>query len=187
MKKTLYVLLAGLALLAFAMPITTSAALIPISEGAPVTDLTNLGIFANPGVVLFQDPPGPPSGDASDILIFFTDTVAGPQFGHTIAAECSDPFIGPGSTIDAGDTPCDTLLAPFGIKTPTTFDLAVAEAPAVNGTETTVYVPGPGQPGFGNGNYGVISDTPEPASLALLGGGLLGLAALVRKRKKLFG
>jgi hypothetical protein len=187
MKKKLYVLLAGLALLAFAMPLTTSAAPIPISEGAPVTDLTNLGIFATPGVVLFQDPPGPPNGDASDILIFFTDTVAGPQFGHTIAAECSDPFIGPGSTIDAGDTPCDTLLAPFGIKTPTTFDLAVAEAPAVNGTETTVYVPGPGQPGFGNGNYGVISDTPEPASLALLGGGLLGLAALVRKRKKLFG
>jgi PEP-CTERM motif len=58
------------------------------------------------------------------------------------------------------------------------------------GNNSALYTPGPGQPGFdaSGPTYDLISDgaaaVPEPASIAILGAGLLGVAFFSRRRRR---
>lgn len=55
-----------------------------------------------------------------------------------------------------------------------------------NNTSSVLYTPDPGQPGYVPGfsvTYDIISDTPEPATILLLGSSLLGAAVVLRRRR----
>ena len=65
--------------------------------------------------------------------------------------------------------------------------LNIDEVTFANGVEGAIYTPVAGQPGFVAGascpvTYVLISDTPEPSSLLLLGSGLVAVAGALRPR-----
>jgi PEP-CTERM motif-containing protein len=131
---------------------------------------------------------GPPSLVAGDVLM--TDADCGGCFLDFIRfnpAGTGDPSY-PASLLfysdnisgadSLGDTP----------SPPGAFYPNVVSIPEVGpeGNNGAFYTPTAGQPGFVSGfnvSYHFISDTPEPGTLGLLGIGLLGLAASIRRRQ----
>jgi hypothetical protein len=80
--------------------------------------------------------------------------------------------------VDGFDSPADTVGPPGALY---------ANVSAIN--EGAIYTPLAGQPGFVAGasapvTYKFLSEIPEPATLPLLGSGLIGLAVVLRKRRQ---
>lgn len=118
--------------------------------------------------------------DNSDIFLWIAvNDVNGLQIA-TDFAFCSDR-----NTADAGDPVipgCSDLTVNQFLGQN---HLEILEGLLIDGVEHTFYTPQAGQPGssaFSNPSYDLISDTPEPASFMLFGGGLLGLAAAATRR-----
>ena len=120
------------------------------------------------------------TNDNSDIFLWIAVNNGLGQQIATNFAFCSDVI-----TADAGDP----FIAGCSDLTVNQFlgqnHLEILEAALIGGVENTPYTPQAGQPGFNalfNISYELISDTPEPGSFMLFGGGLLGLAAAATRR-----
>jgi len=133
---------------------------------------------------------GPPSLVAGDVLMTdaecdgcFLDVVrfnpagtGGPSYPASLLFY-SDNIDGFGSL---GDTPSPPLAFYTNI-------VSIPEVGPEGGLQGAVYTPKEGQPGFVPGftvSYNLISDTPEPGTLGLLGIGLMGLAGVIRPKLK---
>jgi len=124
-----------------------------------------------PGDVALLEP-GQPSSAPSDIVRFFTPSTA--NFSYIIFY----------SDIEAGEP--NTDLADSGLPvSPNAFPIPEVGPEGNNGA---TWNPVPGQPGSAptgvNIQYNIISDVPEPGSLALLAGGIGILLGMNRFRQR---
>ena len=170
--------------------ITGLATLIPAATfGASVfiegiqgrlVDGTGKDVVDTPGVLALCETAVPCLGLASDFFIWTPVNNVGGQQIATNFAFCSDTADGS----DGGDVVipgCSDLTVP---QFQAMNNFSILEALPVNGVESTPYTPLVGQPGFNavaNPSYVLISDTPEPSTILLFGGALIGLG-LVRRR-----
>ena len=86
--------------------------------------------------------------------------------------------------VDGFDSLGDTPSPPHAFYANT---VNIDEVTFANGVEGAIYTPVAGQPGFVAGasgpvTYVLISDTPKPSSLLLLGSGLVAVTGAVRRR-----
>jgi hypothetical protein len=122
-----------------------------------------------PGDVLLQDP----FGAMLDVVRFNASSFTGGTGSLVFYSDNLDGF-------DAlGDTP-----GPPGALYANNVTIPELGTEQVNGA---VYTPLAGQPGFVAGasgpvTYVLLSDTPEPSSLLLLGSGLFGVAGVIRRK-----
>ncbi|MEO8716091.1 MAG: PEP-CTERM sorting domain-containing protein [Acetobacteraceae bacterium] len=130
----------------------------------------------------------PPGLTAGDLLL--TDADAGGAFLDVVrfnpTQTCSDGSMGClvfySDNVDGFDSLADTPSPPGSFYANT---LSIPEV-GPEGNNGAIYTPVAGQPGFVAGSAGpvtyiIVSDAPEPASMLLLGVGVLGLAAFRRR------
>jgi hypothetical protein len=133
-----------------------------------------------PGVLALCETAVPCLGVSSDLFLWTAVNNAAGQQIATNFAFCSDTSDGSdgGDIFIAGCS--DLTVAQFQAMN----NFSILEALPVNGVESTPYTPLAGQPGFNpvaNPSFILISDVPEPSTILLLGGALIGLG-LVKRR-----
>jgi hypothetical protein len=164
--------------------------------------LTNTAGFSSGLTCGFQSDPGPgglasvmtydllnpPGLTAGDVLLFDADLGAVLDVLRFNPTETTG--VGTGAlvfysdNVDGFDAGADTTSPPGAFYT----NSITIDEVGVEGANGAVYTPVAGQPGFVAGaagpvTYTFISDTPEPATLTLLGSGLIALAGTFRKRR----
>lgn len=128
------------------------------------------------------------NADISDELSFITQTAGATMATAMCLFSDPNPSFGQTGTPEFPDNSCPG--SGFGGNF-----TSILETRAPDGSETMIYTPGPGQAGFAlsptsglpvtyviTSDSANESDTPEPASLILLGSGILGLAATIRRK-----
>lgn len=140
-------------------------------------------------VTLTYDLLNPPGLTPGDVLLFdaecgftcFLDVV---RFNPVSFTGGTGSLVFYSDNVDGFDSLADTPSPPGAFYANT---LNIDEVTFANGVEGAIYTPVAGQPGFVAGaggpvTYVLISDTPEPSSLLLLGSGLFAVTGAVRRR-----
>jgi hypothetical protein len=144
--------------------------------GLPVPVLVyNLSFSVIPGDVVLSEPPSPVAPGPSDVVRFWNPTGGGPS---------QIIFYSDFSATDPADSPADTGMPSGAMPLLVTIPEIGPE-----GNNGAIYTPTPNQPGFilstavPPATYNIISDVPEPGTLALafLAGGTVLLA--LRRRQ----
>jgi hypothetical protein len=145
------------------------------------------GGLANVMTYDLRNPPGLVAGDVLlndpgegilDVIRF--NVAAGPVAGNI------GTLVFYSDNVDGFDDLADTPSGPTALYTNR---VTLTEVPIGIGIEGALYTPVAGQPGFVAGaslpvTYRFISDTPEPASITLLGAVVAGVACIARKRAR---
>lgn len=197
-------LLASAAALSLASPAAAFSVTLTIDENGNGR-LTNTNGFSGALPAALQNDPGP--GGLNNVLTYdllnppgltsgdvaFTDADAGGAVLDIVRFNASETCGPNGDTgclvfysdnIDGFDALADTVSPPGGTYTNV---ISLPEV-AIPGGDGVMYTPTAGQPGFVAGaggpvTYILISDKiPEPATLSLLGAGLLGFAGYRRRK-----
>jgi hypothetical protein len=171
----------------------------PLPPGVPTPDPFNGGALqlaytlpfiaaGGPFDILVTEPGGPTAplsvAPLSDILRFVP--------GLTAAGTTTLFFYSDGS--DGIDAPADVPFLPPNIVAAGVFEETGLLGPGMPGPYTEagpnglVYIAAPGAPGWDGANpigtqYTFISDVPEPGTFVLVGLGVVGLLAMIRRRR----